>query len=402
MKIKCDDFENEDEDANKQEDEDEDEPAFETETTKKNGRRQIKLAKKRFPSSQKMLGASVHNIDRGAYRSQQVMIRKPQRDVTWARIIGAIKNGNRGSIKALGINPDTTGGYLVPLEQSNQVIELLRSKSLFMAGGAGERLATYIPMSRDTITIPRYDSGVTTSWVGENATISDNTPNFGQITLTAKKLATLVKISNELLADSDPEVDEIISNDMARAMANAIDNAVLEGTGVVSEPLGLDNIADVTKTAKNAVPGYDDLVDMITRVVVEDVEFDDSWAWIIHPRELGTLRKIEDSEGHLIWTGGDGIGRQMAGNISDMLLGYPWLTTTQISIDTDNNNETHMFFGRWRDVVIGMRKTLEIMVSSEAGTSFETDQTWIRAIIRADVNIRHPESIEILTDVRTS
>jgi HK97 family phage major capsid protein len=82
------------------------------------------------------------------------------------------------------------------------------------------------------------------------------------------------------------------------------------------------------------------------------------------------------------------------------LLGFPFQTTTQIAVDA--NTETQMYFGQWQDVVVGQRKTLEIVASNEAGTAFEYDQTWIRAILRLDVVLRHAESIEVLTDVRTS
>lgn len=320
---------------------------------------------------------------------------------TLTAMIKAMVTKNHNAMKALGINPDTAGGYLVPTEQSNQVIELLRSKSLFLQGEAN-RLVTFFPMASDTLHIPKLAGGVTVSWIGENSQISDNTPSFGQITLVAKKMATLVKISNELLQDSDPQVDAIIREDIARAMANEVDRVVLEGSGVGSQPLGLANILDVTKTALNAAPTYDNLVDAVNRVLVADVEQDDTWAWVYHPRDLATIRKIEDPAGQYIWTGTDGLGRQLAGPNPDTILGYPYHMTTQIAIDTANNNETKLFFGRWRDVVIGMRKTIEIMASNEAGTSYEYDQTWIRAILRMDVNIRHAESIEVLTDVRTS
>lgn len=320
---------------------------------------------------------------------------------TLTAMIKAMVTKNHSAMKALGINPDTAGGYLVPAEQSNQVIELLCSKSLFLQGEAN-RLVTFFPMASDILHIPKLAGGVTVSWIGENSQISDNTPSFGQITLVAKKMATLVKISNELLQDSDPQVDAIIRDDIARAMANEVDRVVLEGSGVGSQPLGLANVPDVTKTALNAAPTYDNLVDAVNRVLVADVEQDDTWEWIYHPRDLATIRKIEDPAGQYIWTGTDGLGRQLAGPNPDTILGYPYRMTTQIAIDTANNNETRMFFGRWRDVVIGMRKTIEIMASNEAGTSYEYDQTWIRAIMRMDVNIRHAESIEVLTDVRTS
>lgn len=38
------------------------------------------------------------------------------------------------------------------------------------------------------------------------------------------------------------------------------------------------------------------------------------------------------------------------------------------------------------------RQDVEIMVSNVAGTSFASDQTWIRLISRYDVGVAHPEA----------
>lgn len=336
-----------------------------------------------------MTGKNVHlNLKRQQPRGLTAMLR-------------AMVTKNHSAMKALGINPDTAGGYLVPTEQSNQVIELLRSKSLFLNGDAS-RLVTFLPMNTDTLTVPKLTGGATVQWVGENSQITDNSPTFGQITLVAKKMATLIKISNELMDDSDPAIDAIIRDDLARAMANEVDRVILQGSGLGSQPRGLTNIAGVTSTALNAVPSYDNFVDVVSRILSANVEADDSWAWVFNPRDLATIRKLEDPAGQYIWSGSDGLGRQFAGGNADTILGYPYYTTTQIAIDAVNNNETEIFFGRWRDVVVGMRKSIEIVASNEAGTSYEYDQTWIRAILRMDINIRHDESIEILSDVRTA
>ena len=295
--------------------------------------------------------------------------------------------------KALGINPDTSGGYLVPTEQSNQIIELMRSTAKVLP------LCRTMPMNRtDTLTIPKLTGGATADWFGENTEIDDNDATFGQIILVAKKLGIFMKISNELLEDSDPAVDTIIREDMARAAASEIDRVILEGSGVGNEPRGVAN-AGATTTALNALCTFANLNDTVYRVEAEDVAETPPWAWVINPREKKNWRELEDTEGQLIW-----VGAQAPGNIGQSnpptMLEYPVYTTTEITIDTDNSNETKAYFGQWNDVIVGMRKSLEIVASNQAGDSFQYDQTWIRAILRMDVGLRHDESIEILTDVR--
>jgi len=149
----------------------------------------------------------------------------------------------------------------------------------------------------------------------------------------------------------------------------------------------------------NALCTFANLNDTVYRVEAEDVAETPPWAWVINPREKKNWRELEDTEGQLIW-----VGAQAPGNIGQSnpptMLEYPVYTTTEITIDTDNSNETKAYFGQWNDVIVGMRKSLEIVASNQAGDSFQYDQTWIRAILRMDVGLRHDESIEILTDVR--
>jgi len=299
----------------------------------------------------------------------------------------------KASYKALGIDPDTAGGYLVPVEQSNQVIELLRDSAKVLP------LCRTIPMNSATLTIPEQTGGATAYWVGENAQITDSEETFGQKLLVAKKLGVLVKLSNELLSDSDPAIDALIREDIARVAALEVDRVILAGSGAAGEPLGVLN-AGATTTPLNAAPTYALLSSAISRIEQENVMEEPTWQWVFSPREKDTLRQLEDDNGNLIYAGPGAYQQAAAGPMPGTLLGFPFQTTTQIAVDA--NTETQMYFGQWQDVVVGQRKTLEIVASNEAGTAFEYDQTWIRAILRLDVVLRHAESIEVLTDVRTS
>jgi len=341
----------------------------------------------------------------GALTPQQKNIQlggRAEKPLTLGRWIKAVANHDHATLnqhhgrikaayKALGIDPDTAGGYLVPVEQSNQVIELLRASAKVLP------LCRTLPMNSATLSIPTQTGGATAYWVGENASITDSEQTFGQKLLVAKKLGVFVKVSNELLEDSDPAIDAVIREDIARVSALAVDSAILTGSGINGEPLGILG-SGATATPLNAAPTYDTLSAAVSRVEVENVMEEPTWQWVFSPREKDTLRQLEDTAGNLIYAGPGAYQQAAAGPLPGTLLGFPWQTTTQIAVDA--NSETRMFFGQWQDVIVGQRKTLEIMASSEAGDAFQYDQTWIRAVLRLDVVLRHPESIEILTDVQ--
>src|SRR5574341_121121 len=64
--------------------------------------------------------------------------------------------------KALSEGTDSAGGYLVPVEHSNKLIEILSAKTAVRAAGA-----TVIPMISDTLQIPSQTGGATAYWVAD-------------------------------------------------------------------------------------------------------------------------------------------------------------------------------------------------------------------------------------------
>ena len=142
--------------------------------------------------------------------------------------------------KALSEGTTTAGGYLVPVEHSNKLIELLMSAAAIRAAGA-----TVIPMSSDILQIPSQTGGATTYWVAENAQITASDQTWGQVQLQAKKLAALTKLSSELFEDSDPQIEKLVMADLARVLALEEDAKYLRGDGTSNTPTGLENIAGV-------------------------------------------------------------------------------------------------------------------------------------------------------------
>lgn len=305
-------------------------------------------------------------------------------------------------LKALGLVPGSSGGFTTQIQQSNELIDMLMERSIFMRGGEAGRLVDYMPMASDTMTIPVLASGGTAYWVGENNTITSSQPTFEQRSLVAKKLAMLIPISNELLADNSVQLETKLRENMVQIMRNSLDRAILFGVGTAAQPLGVRNTPGVTLTALNAAPTYDNLVDAIQRLENANVELDETTAWVFNPREKATFRKLEDGAGNLIWTDSTAVSQTAGASANGSLVGYPWIASSNIIPGQGSNTTTEndIYFGVWRGVIVGLRNDIEITASSEAGTAFQDDQTWIKAVMRVDVAMKHPEMIQVLTDVQ--
>lgn len=92
----------------------------------------------------------------------------------------------------LQIGQNVNGGYLVPNEFERQPVESLEEENLF------RKLATIIKTSSGDKKIPVVATKDTASWIDEGQEIPESDNTFGQVSIGAFKLATLVKISEEL------------------------------------------------------------------------------------------------------------------------------------------------------------------------------------------------------------
>lgn len=292
------------------------------------------------------------------------------------------------------------GGYLIPEEFSSEVIELLYANTVVRKLGA-----VSIPMDTGTLNMSTMTAGANAYYITEGSNITASNPGFGQITLSWKKLAVLVPISNDLLRFSSPKADAIVRDDLVRAMSLKEDQAFIRGTGTAGAPKGIrywvdsNNIETMTSSPTAAKV----LSDLLT--LVGDLKDNDApmakCAWVFHPRVERYLLTLQDST-----SGEYPFKDEMLKNKT--ILGFPYATTTQIPTNLgDNSNETEVYFVDFSECLIGESSTLIIDASGEAAyydgnnvvSAFSLDQTVLRAIARHDFALRHTVSAAVLTGV---
>ncbi len=304
----------------------------------------------------------------------------------------------KASRRALSETIASSGGLLVPIEHSTSLIELLVANTALL-----RTALTLWPMASASTSFPKKKTSATAYWTGEAKEITKSNPTFGSASLIAKKLAALTSVPSELFDDSNPQIEAIVNADLAEVMGLEIDQAGLAGTGTNNQPTGLDNIdginIDVTSLGANgSAPDFDDLSGMVYNLDAENVK-QEGRAWIINPRTVKTLRelKINSEANHYAWADPLQLGYPPS------LWGYPVFMSTSIPIDQTQGTSSDcstIYLGYWPDFVLGQLKILELALSKEAGDAFEYDLVYIRAILRADVNVRHAESFELLRGVR--
>ena len=300
--------------------------------------------------------------------------------------------------KALEAGTFTAGGFMVPPDFLPDIIELLRSRTVVRR--AGPRI---LPMDSGTLTLRRQTQASTATYIGESEDIDKTQPAGGQIVMTAKKLAAIVPISNDLLTfTSSPAADEFVRDDLVQVLAIREDQAFIRDDGLENKPKGLRfwvEAGNVSVTnGETATNIEEDFKDMINALETNDVPLIRP-VWFMNPRSKNHLVNLRDANGNLIFP-------EIRG-ASPTMYGYPVFVSTNIPVNLGAGTETEIYFVDMNDAIIGEVGGLQIAVDSSASyvetgslvSSFARDETVIRAIQRHDFAMRHDVSIGIKNEV---
>jgi HK97 family phage major capsid protein len=325
-------------------------------------------------------------------------------DLQIAHKIAEQQFGDKLAASALSAGDQATGGFLVPSVLAEEVIEFLRPQAVVRSLNP-----TMAPLVNGQLNLSKMTGGSTATYIGENKNAPATNPTFGLVKATAKKLAALVPISNDLVRYTGPgtRADQITRDDLVRAFAQAEDSAFIRGAGSNYSPKGLKNwvpsanlkTATNPGTLANARLGLGAL-----RLALRtgNVGFTRP-GWVMSPRiENFLLFNCVDGNGNLVF------GREMMDR--GTLLNYPYRVTTLIPENLGGgSNEAEIYFADFADVVIAENPQVIFEISTEAAydpgtgtlvSAFQLDQTLLKMIVEHDLVVRHAESIAMLQTVQ--
>ncbi len=195
-------------------------------------------------------------------------------------------------LNALQIGTDSEGGYLVPDEYEKTLIAALEDVNI-MRG-----LATIINTASGDKQIPVVATKGTASWVAEEGAIPESDDSFGLITLGAHKVATMIKVSEELLNDNVFNLEGYISKEFARRVGAAEEAAFINGNGT-AKPTGVIGSGEVGVTAASSTAiTFDEIIDLYYSL---REPYRNNAAWIMNDATIKAIRKLKDGNGQYLW-----------------------------------------------------------------------------------------------------
>lgn len=249
---------------------------------------------------------------------------------------GFLKHGS--ACNTLREGSDCEGGYLVPDEFERRVVQALTEKNVL------RKLGTVIQTER-TMTFPVAKGIGPADWIPEEGVIPVTTGEFDEVKLDAHKVATSIRVSDELLEDSAFDLEGFIIDQFAERIGDAEEEAFLHGDGI-AKPLGLIYQMDREVTTEKAgTISTDDLLDLKHAV---PPKYRKDAVFLMHDSTLRELRKLQTGNGQYVWY------ENLKKNLPLAIFGHRVFTSP--SMPSIDSGKLPILFGNFKHFIIGDRK----------------------------------------------
>jgi HK97 family phage major capsid protein len=227
-----------------------------------------------------------------------------------------------GEARALAVGTGSAGGYTVPEDFYNSIVEAMEA-----AGGMRASRAEIIrSASGADLPIPTDDDTANAAVIlSENTQAGEQDTTFGQKVLGSFTYSSnIIRVSYQLLQDSAFDIQAYVARKFAMRFVRGTNAHFTTGAGT-TEPEGIVTGAALGKTGAGGQTDsitYEDLVDLEHSV---DPIYRANAEIMMHDQTLKALKKLEDSQGRPLWLPG------IAFRQPDTILGYPYIVNQDMA-----------------------------------------------------------------------
>ena len=331
--------------------------------------------KEKVPQSKVLDGKLIKNA---IYPDENMKLKKTVEDTEYRNLdLGNLIRGMAGKgwgdshkEKEFFQNSMSSAGtkVVIPTPLSETILDLARSQSAILGN------IPIIPMENNNISVVVQNKDAEAYFVAEEEAITESDAVFGATKLYGKTIAILIPLTEQLL-DSTSNLTEQLENSCARAIATALDKALLYGTGDGTEEAkeikGLSSYSDINNITHADVVDYDFILKGIGSVKKNNIEPTN----IAFNTEVGTnLSLAKDTSGQYI---------------------VPPATLSNYIITQSNNikDKEALIFDK-DSLVIGINKDITIEYG-HYGDSFKKLMKGLRVHMRVDLGVLRPKGVAI-------
>lgn len=268
-------------------------------------------------------------------------------------------------------NTTTTGAELVGTDhRADQYIGPLRDSLLVQRLGV-RTLSGLV----GNVSIPKAGAGLSAGWVTEGQALPESDMDFDSVTLTPRHVGGITEMSRQLLQQSAPAIEGLVRDDLSFAVAQAVDRAIVAGTGLAGQPKGIMGRAGVLTAGMPA--SWADVLDIEAMLAAGNII---PSGWYAHPAVQTALRKVLKSAS----AGADYIAT--ANRIGELAAAVSNAAPADTAI-----------LGDWSQVLLGQWGAVEILVNPFAETPYKRGGVLVRAMSTIDIAVRHEQAFVVAT-----
>jgi HK97 family phage major capsid protein len=283
--------------------------------------------------------------------------------------VQALMQGDRQKLQLLTEGTAAAGGYLVPEEFANMIVEDKRDSTVM------RQLADEMTITSDTLHLPTLDTRPKASWRSEAAVKATSTAQFSELVLTPYSLAVIVGLSQELADDASLGVGGSIVNYVARLMsrslAEAEDKAFWMGNGS-GQPTGINNYSITTIDAGGTDSTLADAIKVAYFRLPQG--YRNNAVWVGNSQALERVAKAKDGQNNYLLS-----------RLADSP--YPSLNGARVYEQNDLPTDV-LYYGDFSYYMIVDRQGVSVDFSTEAtvagSSAFEKNLVYIRVEQRVD------------------
>lgn len=211
----------------------------------------------------------------------------------WAAMRGAAVGVEVHNALKIGSDPD--GGYLAPDEFERTLVQGLEEQNIF------RKLAKVITTSSGDRKIPVVATKGTAAWIEEEGAHLESDDTFGLVSIGTYKLASAIRVSEELLNDSVFNIESYIAAEFGRRIGNKEEEAFFTGDGT-GKPTGIfadAGGAELGVTAASATAlTADEIMDLYYSL---KSPYRKKAVFLMNDSTVKALRKLKDNNGQYLW-----------------------------------------------------------------------------------------------------
>lgn len=267
--------------------------------------------------------------------------------------------------------------------RGDQFIDILRAQMITQRLGA-----TVLSGLVGKVDIPKLKKSAAAGWVAENAAITPSDPEFVKASLAPKHVGAITEFSRNMLLQSTPDIEQLIRNDFALVLAQALDAAALKGGGE-NQPVGVLATSGLNDDVSMATPGWSAVLDLINAVEEANAMGSGFAMRPLAAKKLRETPKVEDTDSAMVMES------------PDQLAGYPVARSTLIPVVEgagEDPDTTAIIFGQWSDLLIGYWSAFDLLVNPYESTAYAKGNVSVRGMLTADIALRHVESFAAAVD----